>query len=345
MSDILFPRSFRLTVADKEFGSFDVARPLTFSFSVQRDTSITPNNCNVLIYNLSADTRQHLEQLSGGFGQGSATAKKSHLTSNSLVKKKTTKKKKNKPGVAAPPADADGVVVRLEAGYGEHVGQLFFGVLRKVSSWRQGADWLTQISGGDAEKSLTLAKISKTFVKGTPISAIVRELVGTLGVGPGSLNNTLATLDATGFLGGGTKLDHALTLHGDSATALEQIMRGCGLEWHIADGAFYAGPAGTPTFPGQGPLLTPKTGLVDEPQIDKNGFVVGRALLNADLLPGRVIRVECTRVTGNFLVVKTQHKGLSTGKDWYCEFVAKPPAKGSPAALLAAALGDSGFQS
>ncbi|MES2384538.1 MAG: hypothetical protein V4593_08310 [Pseudomonadota bacterium] len=337
--DTLFRRAFRLTVADKQFGSFDDTRPLSFQFGVQRDRTLTPNNANVLIYNLSADTRAHLEELSGGFGQGSGKLPRHKLSS--VVKKKPTK---TKAGVAFAPANADGVPVRIEAGYGAHIGQIFFGVLRKVSSWKQGTDWITQISGGDAEHSITTAKISQTFVKGTPITSVVRALVTTLGVGKGGLDTTLNALEVTGLLTAGRTLSKALTMHGDSATELEQLMRSCGFEWHISDGAFYAGPSGTPTFPGEGPLLTPETGLLDTPQIDKNGKLVGRALLNADLLPGRVFRVESSRVTGNFLCSKTQHKGSSEGPSWEVEFVGNPPAPGSKAAILAAALGDTGFK-
>jgi hypothetical protein len=340
VGDELFRRSFRLTVADKQFGSADEIRPLAFSFQVQREKGLTPNNANVVIYNLAEDTRATLEQLSGGFGQGSALARKHTLSSRTPKKRKTPKA-----GVAAPPADADGVVVRIEAGYGVNIGQIFFGVLRKVSSWRQGPDWVTQISGGDAEKSLTTAKISRTFKTGTPLTAVVKALVGALGVGQGGLNNTLAALDVTGFLTGGRTLQHSLTVHGDAATELDQFMRSLGFEWSVQDGAFYAGPAGTPTFPGQGPLLTPDTGLVDVPQIDRNGKLVGKCLLTPDLLPGRVFRVESTRVTGNFICEKTQHKGTSDGQDWFVEFIGRPPAPGSKAATLAAALGDTGFNS
>jgi hypothetical protein len=286
---------------------------------------------NILLHNLAPDTRAHLEQLSGGFGQGTGKSVNGKLTSNSLVKK-TGEHKTTKKGVAQAPQDF-GVTVRLEAGYGDHIGQIFFGVLRKVSSWRQGADWLTQISGGDAEHSITTARISKTFVKGTPLTSVLREIVGSIpGIGGGGLENAARALEGAGYLAGGNKLQKALTFHGDSATALEQFMRSCGFQWHVSDGAFYASQVGVPTIPGEGPLLTPTTGLVDEPQIDKNGFVVGKALLNPDLLPGRVFRIECSRVTGNFLCEKTQHKGDSSGSDWYVEFVGRPPAKGSVAA-------------
>lgn len=340
--DALFRRSFRVTIANKEFGSFDVLRPLTIQFSVQRDKTLTPNNASLLITNLSDETRRELEELTGGFGQGSQATKVRKLSS----KKKATRK--TKPGVAAPPtapADADGVTVRIEAGYGDRVGQLFLGVLRKCSSWRHGSEWLTQVSGGDSEASITTAKISKSYVKGTPIVTVVRDLVGALGVGKGGLDGAVAALEAqAGLLTGGRTLQKGLALHGDAATNLEQLMRSCGFEWSIQDGNFYAGPAGTATLPGEGPLLTPETGLLDTPQIDRNGRVVGKALLNPDLLPGRVFRVESSRVTGTFVCEKTQHSGTTTADDWTVEFVGRPPDPNSPAAILARALGDTGFK-
>ncbi len=322
MSDVLFRRSFLVTIGDKQFGSFDVQRPLSFSFSVQRDKTITPNNVNLMFFNLNEDTRSELEELSGGFGQGT------------IAKGATKVPKKPKAGVAFAPQDK-GVTVRLEAGYGDTVGQLFFGVLRKVSSWRDGANgtWVTQISGGDAEHSITTAQISKTFAKGTAITSLVKELVGTLGIGEGTLTSTLGAMQLSGLLAGGSTLQKALTLHGDSMTALEQVMRSCGFEWSIQDGAFYAGPAGTATVPGEGPVFSPASGLIDKPMLDKKGQVVGKALLNADLIPGRVFRVESERVTGNFVCTKTVHKGDSFGGPWYVEFMGAPPEKGSKAAV------------
>lgn len=343
----LFGRSFRVTLQDKEFGSVNVERPLTFSFSVQRDKTITPNNVNILLYNLSEETRSHLEQLSGGFGQGTgkSTAQKLHSDRVRASRDTAHTHGKTKAGVAQA-SDEFGVTVRLEAGYGDSPGQLFFGVLRKVSSWQDGqnAAWLTQISGGDGEHSIATAKLSKTFVKGTPVTSVVRALVGALpGVGAGSLNATLLALSTGGLLSGGTKLQTPLTIHGDVATALEDVLRSCGYEWSIQDGAFYAGAVGEPTLPGDGPVLTPETGLLGTPQIDKNGKLVGKCLLQPDLIPGKVFRVESSRVTGNYICIKTQHKGDTTGEEWTTEFVGSPPAKNSPAALLAAALGDSGF--
>ncbi len=294
----LFRRSFRLSVGDKQFGSVDVERPLSFEFSVERDTKRIPNNASVTMYNLSADTRQHLEQLSG--------------------------KDPTRPGVT----------VRIEAGYGERINQIFFGSIRRVASWRAGADWITEVSSGDGEHEITTARISRTFVKGTPVSSVLKDIVRALGVDAGGLSQAMATLNTTGFSAGGTKLQKAITMHGDAAQELEQFCQSCGIRWSIQDGAFFAAATGEPSIPGEGPVFSPETGLLEAPKVDKKGKVSGSALLTGDLVPGRVFRVESSRVTGNFICTKVHHHGASFAEDWTTDFCGDPPAKGSRAAVV-----------
>ena len=303
MNDTLFRRSFRVAVGNKLFESINGDRSLSVSFHVQRDASITPNVVNLQVLNLSDATRSELSEMAAGAG----------------------------------------VPVRLDAGYQEQLGTIFFGAMRRLASWRDGTEWITHLSGDDKGDELITAKISRTFVAGTKVSEVVRVLVTALGVDRGALDNTLRALDLSGLLTGGNVLPRPLTLHGDAATALDQLMRSCGLYWSIADGAFVAGSVGQPALPGQGPLITPDTGLVDTPHFNSKGALVGRALLNPDLLPGRVFRVQSTRVTGTFLCSKTIHRGDSFGRDWYVDFIGTPPAAHSKAALLATALGDTGF--
>lgn len=285
----LFRRSFRVTVGSKQFGSVDVERPISFAFSVDRDTTAVPNSATVTLWNLAADTRAELESLAGGTG---------------------------------------GVPVRVEAGYGDRIGQIFFGGLRRVQSWREGPDWVTELSGGDGERQIATARINRTFARGTPVSAVLRELVRQLGVEPGGLGS----MNIPGFNAGGTSLSRPFAARGDAALALEAFCRSLGLRWSVQDGAFFAAPSGSPSVPGEGPLLTPDTGLIETPTVDKDGKVSGISLLDADLLPGRVFRVESSRVTGNFVCTETHHYGESLGDSWYVEWTGTPPARGSRAA-------------
>jgi hypothetical protein len=286
----LFRRSFRVTVGSKQFGSVDVERPISFSFSVDRDTTAIPNSANVTLWNLAPDTRAELEALA---------------TSS--------------PG---------GVPVRVEAGYGDRIGQIFFGGLGKVASWREGADWVTELAGGDGEKQIVSARINRSFARGTPVSAVLRALVTQLGVDPGGLG----AINTPGFSTSGTSLSRSMTFRGDAAQALEAFCRSLGLRWSVQDGAFFAAPDGEATVPGQGPLFSPETGLIETPTVDKDGKVNGIALLNGELIPGRIFRVESSRVTGNFLCTACHYYGESQGDTWYIEFEGTPPAKGSRAA-------------
>jgi hypothetical protein len=277
----LFKRSFRLAVDTLEFGSKNEVRPLTFSFNVERDNTRVPNNASVILTNLSADTRADLEE-----------------------RNKTNQ----------------GTTVRIEAGYGTDLSTIFFGALRRVASWRQGPNWLTEISGGDGEKEIATARISRSFVKGTPVSTVLKEIVRALGVNAGNL----ATLSATGFDAGGTTLRKALTVHGDAAGELECLCASMGLRWSIQDGTFYAARTGEAAVPGFGPVFSPETGLIETPQVDKDGRVSGTSLLSGDLIPGKVFRVESSRISGDFICERTVHYGESNGGSWYVDWTGAP---------------------
>lgn len=225
-------------------------------------------------------------------------------------------------------ATPGGVPVRVEVGYGTDLGQIFLGGLRRVASWRDAPGWVTEVSGGDGEHEIVTAKVSQTFKAGTPVSSVLAALVKALGTGVGNLSS----LSATGFDAGGTTLQKDLAMRGDAAQALEQFCRSLGIRWSIQDGVFFAAKVGDAFAPGKGPLLTPGTGLLETPGVDKDGKVSGLCLMNTDLLPGRVFRVESDRITGNFVAEQTHHFGESSGQEWYTEFVGTPPAKGSKAA-------------
>lgn len=290
MAQELFRRAFRVTVGSKQFGSVDSERPISFAFSVDRDTTAVPNSAQVTLWNLNSDTRAELEALAS-----------------------------SSPG---------GVPVRVEAGYGDRIGQIFFGGLRRVASWHEGTEWVTELSGGDGEKQIVSARINRSFARGTPVTAVLRALVSQLGVDPGGLD----AITARGFTGGGSTLPEDTSFRGDAAQALESFCRSLGLRWSVQDGAFFAAPNGEPFDPGQGPLFSAETGLIETPTVDKDGKVNGIALLNSDLLPGRVFRVESSRVTGNFVCTACHSYGESNGASWYTEWEGAPPERGSRAA-------------
>lgn len=212
------------------------------------------------------------------------------------------------------------IPVRIQAGYEDDAGQLFLGGLRTAESTRNGADWITEVRGGDGEKEILQARIAKTFSSGTSYKVVLSSLVDALGVRRGNLGSLE---QPTLISSGSSSLARALTLRGGVAEELEAMTRSLGLEWSIQDGSFQVAASGQPAQT-QSTVLSGDSGLVEVPSVDKDGLVSGTALLIPDLLPGRTFRVESDRVTSNLVCTKTVHSGDSESTEWYVHFTGKP---------------------
>jgi len=217
---------------------------------------------------------------------------------------------------------AKNVTVRVEAGYQDQISQIFFGALRKAETIVEGPDYITRVSGGDGEDKLKFATISKTFAKGTSVRDVLFTLIDRLTIGRGNADR-LALLSFENF---GTKLEKPLTVAGPVVEELARFARSLGLEWSIQDGTFQIVKIGEPSNIGQGPKISPATGLIGSPRIDSEGKVQGRALILPDLLPGTRFRLESQATTGNFVCEKTRHFGDSRATEWYVDFLGKPHA-------------------
>ncbi len=236
---------------------------------------------------------------------------------------------------------AKAVSVSLEAGYIGDVGQIFLGDLRSARTHREGPDLITTISGGDGETLIRTARISQTFPAGTSVGTVLKGLAKALGVSPGNVNAAASQLAG--------KLGKARALNGLVYDELESFCRTQGLRWSVQDSALQVRAEGSPVLPSVGPLLRNDSGLIGEPEVEKNatlsrlkagakeakagakgaiGTVVsGSCLLRPDLLPGTAFRVESSTFQGDLLCVETNHHGDTHAADWTCDFVGKPYGK------------------
>lgn len=219
----------------------------------------------------------------------------------------------------------DDVPVRLSVGYEDTVKQIFFGALGRASSTHDATEWITEVAGGDGTTPLRTARIAKSFRAGTPLSTVLKALVSGLGVGTGNILTADATL-------AGKALSHGLTISGPISEELSGFCDSQGLEWSIQDGDFYVSQTLPPRPATEGPLISPTTGLIGSPVVQKakkgknaskEHLVSCKALIIPELLPGLPYRLESSRVTGNLLAVETRHTGDSNEQDWYVEVKGK----------------------
>lgn len=275
----LFSRALRLEVDSLRIDSEAGKLGLDVAFEVERDAKPYPNNCAIRIWNLSKEHRDKLSE---------------------------------KPEAT----------VRLSAGYGtaEDAQQIFFGTLRRARTTREPPDYLTALDSGDGEKEFLTRSISKSWAFGTPIATVLKDIAGELGLGLGNV----PTLAISARTAAGAVLNSPLTVSGSVCDELAAFCRSVGLSYSIQDQTVQLLSLDRPYNPGTAVLLTPETGLIGEPRLDvdretKKTLVVCRALLQPEIVPGRLFIVNSDALQGTFAARKTRHSGETNGPSWYVD--------------------------
>lgn len=211
---------------------------------------------------------------------------------------------------------SDRIPVSIEAGYLDNLGVIFLGDLRSAVTRRQGGTQLTHVSGGDGENALQTARVNKTYLAGTPVREVVRDIGRQLGVQPGNLN----TFGPIAFLNGADRLEGPYTASGLCFDELQRICESVGARYSVQDSALQLHADGEPINQQQGLLLTEASGLVGEPEVQTEKgkvLVTVTSLLQPDLVPGKLFRVESEKISANLVTEHTVHRGDSHGRDWY----------------------------
>nr|WP_244498225.1 hypothetical protein [Aureimonas ureilytica] len=177
--------------------------------------------------------------------------------------------------------------VMLEAGYipptgASNIGIIFKGQMRDVQHYREGADIITEISCGDADKALRKAVISKTFPRGTSVQTVLEELHKQFekeGIDKGEWKG----VDSL------PPYQRPVSMCGSCSREMDRIGRSHGLYWSMQNEALEIIPA-------DGALqasvhLSSSTGLIGTPTITDNG-VKFDALLNPEIRPNRMVSIE-----------------------------------------------------
>lgn len=258
---------------------------LDITFDVEKSTKREPNKCSLRIWNLNASNRLVLESL--------------------------TIPKKKGPGQ---------IRVALEAGHVGARSMIFLGDLRTAKTIRDGADLITEIEGDDGGRSALWSRINQSFGPGTPVSTVIEACAKAMGVGMG---NVLEATRGTALLGGGSVYAEGTTLSGSAATELEHLLRSVGKRYSIQNGAIQILDRGMP-LQGTSVLLTPQTGLIGRPEMNADGTVLVKMLLQPDIYPGRQIKIESPDLVGPFRIERAKYTGETAGVSWYIDAECKP---------------------
>ncbi|HVJ27427.1 MAG TPA: hypothetical protein VM493_07775 [Vicinamibacterales bacterium] len=284
----LFGRKWSVQIDRETFDDFDMA------FNIVKTTKAEPNTCDLRLYNLNADARGALE--------GTPLVK--------IAAKSGPTKHQHK-----------GIPVRISAGYEDADCVIWQGDLRTVQSKREGADWVTELGSGDGEGAYQRSRVNLSFNRGTPIATVLTALAKSIGLGVGNLPLYLPRLSLSPTLSQITM--HGIVLSGSASDQLTYITHSVGLEWSIQNGVLQFTERGLPTI-GQVVLVSPVTGMVDEPSMDNEGVLTVKMLMIPNVVPGSVIVVASERISGNYRIEKATYEGDTSGQPWYITVQAVP---------------------
>lgn len=282
MSNLSYGRNVKVSVGKRGETGLLIEN-LRIVFKIEKTLEKNPNNALIEIYNLNPASHAVIEQ------------------------------KKNS--------------IRLSAGYGDSAKDIFIGDVATVTTKRSGSDIITSIEAADGLLAYQSKELDVAFAPGAKAGTILDQLVGAFGLSKGEVQG----LDANDQYLNGVALSGKVRDHMDILLGKQPD-----LAWSIQDNQLQILPKGKgSTRPAI--LLTPETGLIGSPfkrtvitqdlakrkdgKEVENGVTV-KALLNADLVPGRLIRVEAQFVKGTFKIEKVSHGGDTHAVSYYSDIEA-----------------------
>ena len=310
----LFPRAWRVQVDNLNVSNLDI------EFKILRTIKSQPSKCLVTIWNLNPEHRAQL-----------------------LLKNRPNGSLNTQGG-----DKAQGVYVKVEAGYVGQMWTLFSGDLREVSSTRQGTDWRTTISGDDGGNSYREARFVNggvTFAKGTRVTDVLTQAAKAMGIGIGNVAG-FADVARLGVIG--STIPHAMTLSGPVPQGLNRLCNGLGITWSIQGGSLLFADKGAPTGL-TAIVLSPATGLLDSPEASVDATVsLGnpqaapkkpnaakppkpksisilkvRAMLIPGLVPSRKIQLQSAAFNGNYYATECEYQGQTWAKPWHVDMITR----------------------
>lgn len=205
----------------------------------------------------------------------------------------------------------DRVRVRLAAGLADRRTLIFDGELDSITSTKTGAEWVTEITGGDGLRARG-ARISRSYRAGAPIRALLEDCASALGVGVGNAAEVFASARA---LAGPTSIPTGAALDGSAADELTRLCDACGLEWSVQSGELQL-LARARASTSSAVVLEPSSGLIGSPRVDSRGVLHADALMVPDLEPGRRVQVRSTHVDGVWRITRCDYSGDLSGTSW-----------------------------
>ncbi len=211
----------------------------------------------------------------------------------------------------------------LSAGYVDDNGVIFAGTLKKKETKWEGLDKITTFKCIDCTMDYTKTVIKRTYGRNTHASLILRELARDAGLAIGDIDLPVDFIYRSGK-----------ALNGKIKFLVSEIAKDCKAKLHINKGRMYVRDRTKGDKLGLD--ISKETGLIDEPEEieeevkdekkskTKNpkkklkGYKI-KVLLNHKITTDVIIKLTSRKVNGLFRVSKGEHKGDTSGQEYYTE--------------------------
>lgn len=223
-------------------------------------------------------------------------------------------------------------VVVLSCGYGDEIVRLFYGELFEFETKKQGTDRVTKIevtpSFTDLTHNLMAELVPENGTVQDAIEAIRRNTKLSKGVYKGAALNQ--------------KIIYGYPLSGTPREMIDQVCDAYKLQWRIEGQALYINDYESVENEIQeiAPVFSPTSGLIDIPYFftgvegkskkdkEKKRGIKFKALLNPNVYPGTIVRVDFNDSSEYYKVEEVEFSGDYRGQDWYmvCTCSIRPEA-------------------
>ena len=212
--------------------------------------------------------------------------------------------------------------VTLEAGYVEQFSEIFRGQVASAKSKREGKDWITTFQTSDSGAAFRASRVNKSLKGPVSVTAVIEAAADALGVDSGNFAEKLREGNVRGAL---REFKGGAVLSGQAALEVDKLAKTLGFSWSIQSGQLQFLAPGDVINPTAAVKLTAGTGLIGVPELGEKGNVIGRSLLQPELLPGKKIQIDSATISDAFFrISKVTIEGDTWTDTWYSSFEGTP---------------------
>ncbi|MDA9008636.1 hypothetical protein N9K16_01605 [Alphaproteobacteria bacterium] len=209
--------------------------------------------------------------------------------------------------------------IQLTAGYVGNARLIFDGQIHEVKHRYESPDWISTISAKDGREGYRKAFVSETVdTKVASTQELVKRAVKPMeafNIKTGDISLLSKEKDRL----------KPVSFFASAAQVLNELAARDGFHWSIQDGEFEAAPYDKP-LPGQLFVISEQTGMIGSPEVEEEGKITVRSLLNPAIKVNRAVQVVSRQpeASGLYKITKITHKGDTHSNEWETVIMGEP---------------------